>query len=99
MWEILQQFAAMIWKVLSDQPDPKADFLGLLPAAWQPVVSAVFSAAPLLLIFPLIFGVVTVVERKALGRIQNRLGPNRVGPAGFLQFVADGIKALIKEDV
>ena len=40
-----------------------------------------------------------VLERKGLGRIQNRYGPNRVGPFGFLQPAADGIKALIKEDV
>jgi NADH-quinone oxidoreductase subunit H len=34
-----------------------------------------------------------------LGRIQNRYGPNRVGPWGLLQPAADGIKALIKEDL
>jgi NADH-quinone oxidoreductase subunit H len=34
-----------------------------------------------------------------LGRIQNRYGPNRVGPFGFLQPIADGIKSLTKEDV
>jgi NADH-quinone oxidoreductase subunit H len=39
------------------------------------------------------------MERKILGRIQNRLGPNRVGPFGLLQPVADGIKMLIKEDI
>jgi NADH-quinone oxidoreductase subunit H len=41
----------------------------------------------------------TIMERKGLGRIQNRYGPNRVGPFGFLQPAADGIKALIKEDL
>jgi NADH-quinone oxidoreductase subunit H len=46
-----------------------------------------------------LFALTTVVERKVLGRIQNRYGPNRVGPWGFLQFAADGIKALTKEDV
>lgn len=49
--------------------------------------------------FPLLFGITTILERKGLGRIQNRLGPNRVGPAGFLQFVADGLKMLTKEDI
>jgi len=38
-------------------------------------------------------------ERRVAGRIQARQGPNRVGPAGLLQLVADGIKLLIKEDV
>src|SRR5512138_1686578 len=38
-------------------------------------------------------------ERKLVGRIQNRYGPNRVGPFGLLQPLADGVKALVKEDV
>lgn len=39
------------------------------------------------------------IERRALGRIQARLGPNRVGPFGLLQPIADAIKVLIKEDI
>lgn len=39
-----------------------------------------------------------LVERKLLGRFQIRYGPNRVGPFGALQPVADGIKLLLKED-
>ena len=42
---------------------------------------------------------ISVLERKILGRIQNRYGPNRVGPFGLFQPVADGIKMLIKEDI
>jgi len=38
-------------------------------------------------------------ERRVAGRIQSRQGPNRVGPQGLLQLVADGIKFLIKEDI
>jgi NADH-quinone oxidoreductase subunit H len=71
----------------------------LFPAAWQPFISALLSVVPLLVVFPFLFALTTVVERKLLGRIQNRYGPNRVGPFGFLQFAADGIKALTKEDV
>src|SRR5215467_14150426 len=72
---------------------------GLAPAAWQPLVSAVVSIVGIIIVFATLFAVTTVLERKGLGRIQNRYGPNRVGPFGFLQPAADGIKALIKEDV
>ncbi len=39
------------------------------------------------------------LERKALGRLQRRLGPTRSGPMGLLQPVADGIKLILKEDI
>src|SRR6185295_11036822 len=52
-----------------------------------------------LVVFLSLFALVSVLERKILGRMQNRLGPNRVGPFGLLQPVADGIKMLIKEDI
>jgi NADH-quinone oxidoreductase subunit H len=71
----------------------------VLPGFWLQVVSAIVSLVPILLVFPALFAITTVLERKGLGRIQNRYGPNRVGPFGFLQFAADGIKALIKEDI
>ena len=45
------------------------------------------------------FAIMTIMERKGLGRIQNRYGPNRVGPFGFLQPAADGIKLFFKEEL
>ena len=41
----------------------------------------------------------TWLERKALGRLQRRLGPTRSGPMGLLQPVADAVKLIIKEDI
>ncbi|MCX6003890.1 MAG: NADH-quinone oxidoreductase subunit H, partial [Chloroflexi bacterium] len=39
------------------------------------------------------------IERRVLGRFQIRIGPNRTGPFGLLQPVADVLKILIKEDI
>jgi NADH-quinone oxidoreductase subunit H len=44
-------------------------------------------------------GVTSWLERRVWGRIQSRVGPNRVGPQGILQWIADGIKNLLKEDI
>ena len=73
--------------------------IGFLPAAFQPVAGVVLSVAVIIVLFPALFALTTVLERKGLGRIQNRLGPNRTGPFGILQPVADGIKSLTKEDI
>src|SRR6476659_3063879 len=40
-----------------------------------------------------------VFERKVVGRMQNRIGPNRTGPWGILQSLADGVKLAFKEEV
>jgi NADH-quinone oxidoreductase subunit H len=44
-------------------------------------------------------GLATYAERKISADIQQRIGPNRVGPYGILQFLADGVKMITKEDV
>src|SRR5271168_5332639 len=43
-------------------------------------------------------GIVSWAERRVWARIQSRVGPNRVGPQGFLQWLADGVKRVCKED-
>ena len=55
----------------------------------------------LLVVFLMLTGVayMTWLERKVIGRIQNRWGPTRVGPFGLLQPLADGIKFILKEDM
>lgn len=76
--------------------------LNLLPSAWWqgaawPVLWALLGIAAVLL--PLLGAVayLTLWERRFLGWMQVRLGPNRVGPAGLLQPIADALKLLTKE--
>jgi NADH-quinone oxidoreductase subunit H len=73
----------------------------LMPApGWVvQIASSLINIFALLAVFLTLFALMSVLERKILGRIQNRYGPNRVGPFGLLQPVADGIKMLIKEDI
>ena len=63
------------------------------------IASVLINIAGVLGVFLTLFALISVLERKILGRIQNRYGPNRVGPFGLFQPVADGIKMLIKEDI
>jgi NADH-quinone oxidoreductase subunit H len=76
----------------------------LAPLAGAPdwvmeIASALINIFALLVVFLTLFALISVLERKILGRMQNRYGPNRVGPFGLFQPVADGIKMLTKEDI
>jgi NADH-quinone oxidoreductase subunit H len=66
------------------------------PAFYETVTNVGFIVA---IVAPLMLAVayLTLWERKLIGWIQIRIGPNRVGPLGLLQPVADGIKLLLKE--
>ena len=73
--------------------------MGRAPDSLIQISSALINIAALLGVFLTLFALVSVLERKILARMQNRYGPNRVGPFGLFQPIADGIKMLIKEDV
>ena len=73
--------------------------VSFLPSALQPAAAVLLSVVAIIVTFPALFAISVLLERKGLGRMQNRYGPNRVGPYGIFQPVADGVKALIKEDI
>ncbi len=69
----------------------------LIQAAWWPPVWALIKI--IIVLVPLLLAVayLTLAERKVIGYIQIRLGPNRVGFRGLLQPIADALKLLFKE--
>jgi NADH-quinone oxidoreductase subunit H len=71
---------------------PFAD-TSIVETTWVLVVKSVVIFAVAFMIIPML----TLMERKVLGRFQSRYGPNRVGPYGLLQPAADAVKLLSKE--
>jgi len=70
-----------------------------MPPEGVNITMAVLRAAFLGIFALVMFMVMTWIERKGVARIQNRIGPNLAGPWGLLQPLADGVKALTKEDI
>ncbi len=72
-------------------------FWNWLPELVRAVIIIVLQIVPLLVVIILCVAYLTFWERKIIGWMQNRIGPNRVGPWGLLQPFADTIKLILKE--
>ncbi len=77
----------------------RGGLLDAVPRGLLYTLGIVLSCSVVLLIVSLFAGEIVWMERRVAGRMQARIGPNRVGPQGLLQFLADGVKLLAKEDV
>lgn len=71
------------------------DFLQHLHPAWLALIRVLLLVVPILILVP---GLIWW-ERRLLSWMQDRIGPNRVGPYGLLQPIADGVKLFFKEDI
>ena len=73
---------------------------GILPDGWEGVTTLIVIMIKIIaILFPLILAVAytTFAERKIIGYMQCRIGPNRVGPKGWMQPIADTVKLMFKE--
>ncbi len=76
------------------------DFLGTFLPEWVVTLACVaITIKAIAVLGPVTMMYLTLMERKVIGRMQNRIGPNRVGKWGLLQPLADGVKMLTKEDI
>src|SRR5712671_7835413 len=69
---------------------------------WQSILDIAGKFLAITIAFTVVLLIVAytvLAERRVLGFIQGRLGPNRVGPGGFLQPLADLLKFIFKEDI
>jgi len=87
--------------VFNPSVSPVNHYLETLPPDWPGGYwwhLLVFVVIILAFVLTMVMGFI-YIERRGIGRFQVRLGPNRVGPFGVLQPVADAIKVLLKEDI
>src|SRR5262252_6035859 len=66
--------------------------------AWS-IIAAVVKSGVIIFTLLTIFAYMTLIERRVIARFQRRVGPNRAGPFGLLQPLADGIKMAFKEQI
>lgn len=87
---------SFIGRLVFDQLEP----FGITPSPLVKVIYGVTIVGAVFLPFISVVAMFSIwAERKVAGHIQSRLGPNRVGPIGLLQSLADGIKLILKEDL
>src|SRR5437868_15121075 len=65
----------------------------------NPIVADIIKSAIVIFALLTIFAYLTLIERRVVAKIQGRLGPNRAGPFGLFQPLADAMKMAFKEQI
>jgi NADH-quinone oxidoreductase subunit H len=65
----------------------------------NPIVAAIIKSIIIIVVLMTAFAYMTLIERRVIAKIQGRLGPNRAGPFGVFQPLADGVKMAFKEQI
>ena len=86
----------MAFELVPDTTDLLSRFLPRTLALLVTLVAVAFILANFVMV---VGGLMSYIMRKVMARVHTRIGPNRVGPFGLLQFLADGVKMIAKEDV
>jgi len=95
----------MAMPILAQSPAPSASLFQQAVFGENPglLVTTIYSFIICATVFAGLVSVIAMMciwaERKVAGHMQSRIGPNRVGPFGILQSLADGVKLLLKEDL
>ena len=63
------------------------------------IVASVIKSAIVIVALLTAFAYMTLIERRVVAKLQGRLGPNRLGPLGLLQPLADAVKMAFKEQI
>ncbi len=63
------------------------------------IVASIIKSAIVIVVLLTAFAYLTLIERRVLAKLQGRLGPNRTGPSGAFQPIADGLKMIFKEQL
>ena len=105
MNDTLEQLLPVFLLPLVDGVLPYVDWVmqkgsDLFGSYWPAILSLAWALIKVMIVVSALLGVaayLSLLERKVIGWIQVRIGPNRVGPYGLIQPLADGLKAFLKE--